>query len=58
MAKALLGHVGPTDMRLAMELRRLQLRVKELEAELAATRAAHDLEVSEELLALPEPEFA
>jgi hypothetical protein len=58
MAKALLGHVGPFDMRLTMEVRRLQMRVRELEAELAAERAAHELEVHGELLSLPEPEFA
>ncbi len=47
MAKALLGHVGiGPDLRLAEEVRRLQRRVKELEAELADTRAAHELELA------------
>jgi hypothetical protein len=45
MAKALLGHVGLSpDVRLVQEVRRLQLRVKELEAELAEVRAGHVLE--------------
>lgn len=55
MAKALLGHVGISpDLRLAEEVRRLQRRVKELEAELAEARSAQALEaaVSPELLAL------
>lgn len=55
MAKALLGHVGVTpDLRLAQEVRRLQLRIKELEAELADARAAQALEsaVPSELLTL------
>jgi hypothetical protein len=55
MAKALLGHVGISpDLRLVEEVRRLQRRVKELESELAETRAAHALEaaVTPELLAL------
>jgi hypothetical protein len=47
MAKALLGHVGiAPDLRLVQEVRRLQLRVKELEAELAEAHAAHALEVA------------
>ncbi|MDQ1712740.1 MAG: hypothetical protein QOE45_2190 [Frankiaceae bacterium] len=47
MAKALLGHVGLVpDLRLAQEVRRLQLRVKELEAELAGVRATQALEVA------------
>jgi hypothetical protein len=55
MAKALLGHVGlGTDLRLAEEIRRLQRRVKELEAELAEAQAAQALEaaVTPDLLAL------
>ena len=59
MAKALLGHVGNSaDLRLAQELRRLQLRVKELEAELADARAARIAEVAPELLALEQREPA
>jgi hypothetical protein len=55
MAKALLGHVGaPYDARMAAELRRLQRRVKELEAELEQLRASR-LHVSDELLNLSEP---
>ena len=53
MAKALLGHVGiGPDLRLADEVRRLQRRVKELEAELADARATQELEaaVSPDLL--------
>ena len=47
MAKALLGHVGiGPDLRLAQEVRRLQLRVKELEAELADARATQALEAA------------
>ena len=34
MAKALIGHVGGPDPRTVMELRRLQERVRSLEAEL------------------------
>ena len=55
MAKALLGHVGiGPDLRLAEEIRRLQRRVKELEAELAEVRTAQELEaaVSPDLLTL------
>jgi hypothetical protein len=47
MAKALLGHVGiGPDLRLAEEVRRLQRRVKELEAELADARSTQALEAS------------
>lgn len=43
MAKALLGHVGiGNDLRMAAEVRRLTARVRELEAELAQTRAANE----------------
>jgi hypothetical protein len=61
MAKALLGHVGiGTDLRLAQEVRRLQLRVKELEAELAEARAAEALEaaISPDLATLEQREPA
>ncbi|MDX6739104.1 hypothetical protein [Actinocorallia sp. A-T 12471] len=34
MAKALLGHVGGPDPRMVAEMRRLQRRVRDLEAEL------------------------
>lgn len=55
MAKALLGHVGiGPDLRLVEEVRRLQHRVKELEAELAENRAEQAIEaaVGSDLLAL------
>jgi hypothetical protein len=50
MAKALLGHVGGPDPRMVAEMRRLQQRVRDLEAELvrlqtqndALSAAAHD----------------
>lgn len=61
MAKALLGHVGiGPDMRLAEEVRRLQRRVKELEAELAEARAAQAVEaaVHSDLLTLQDREPA
>ncbi len=35
MAKAILGHVGGPDPRMVAEMRRLQQRVRDLEAELA-----------------------
>ncbi|GAB1822083.1 MULTISPECIES: hypothetical protein [Herbidospora] len=34
MAKALLGHVGGPDPRMVSEMRRLQQRIRDLEAEL------------------------
>ncbi|HSF27387.1 MAG TPA: hypothetical protein VLC50_07720 [Actinomycetes bacterium] len=60
MAKALLGHVGGTDLRLVDEMRRLRQRVRDLEDELgrlqrendalaAAVQDAH----ADELLTLP-----
>lgn len=61
MAKALLGHVGiGPDVRLVEEVRRLQRRVKELEAELEETRATQALEaaVAPELLAIEQREPA
>ena len=42
MAKALLGHVGGTDLRLVDEVRRLRSRVRDLEAELARVTAANE----------------
>lgn len=41
MAKALFGHVGTPDLRLRSEVRRLQTRVAELEAEVSRVRAAN-----------------
>jgi hypothetical protein len=42
MAKALLGHVGGTDPRLISEMRRLQQRVHDLEAQLVRVQAEND----------------
>ena len=60
MAKALLGHVGiGPDLRLAEEVRRLQRRVKELEAELAEARTAHAIDAAaSDLLSLEQREPA
>ena len=43
MAKAILGHVGGPDPRMLSEMRRLQQRVQELEAELARLQEANDV---------------
>ena len=43
MAKALLGHVGGPDPRMVSEMRRLQQRVRDLEAELARLHEANDV---------------
>ena len=53
MAKALLGHVGGLDPRIVSEMRRLQRRVADLEAELARLQEEKDVlaaEVGHELL--------
>ncbi len=42
MAKALLGHVGGPDPRLVSEMRRLQRRVRDLEAELVKLQEEND----------------
>lgn len=42
MAKALLGHVGGPDPRVISEVRRLQKRVRDLEAELTRVQAQND----------------
>lgn len=42
MAKALLGHVGGPDPRLVAEMRRLQQRVTDLEAEVVRLQAQND----------------
>jgi hypothetical protein len=62
MAKALLGHVGGPDPRMVSEMRRLQQRVRDLEAELARLQEVNDLlvaEVGQDLLRIPvrEPAF-
>jgi len=43
MAKALLGHVGGSDPRMVSEVRRLQRRVRDLEAELARLQEVNDV---------------
>jgi hypothetical protein len=56
MAKALLGHVGGPDPRLMSEMRRLQRRVRDLEAALVQLQEENDAlaaEVGHELLAAP-----
>ncbi len=53
MAKALYGHVGGPDPRLVSEMRRLQRRVRDLEAELVKLQEENDAltaEVGHELL--------
>ncbi|HEV3381476.1 MAG TPA: hypothetical protein VG142_10905 [Trebonia sp.] len=42
MAKALFGHVGGPDPRMVSEMRRLQQRVRDLEAELARLQEVND----------------
>jgi len=47
MAKALLGHVGGLDPRIVSEMRRLQRRVADLEAELARLQEEKDVLAAE-----------
>jgi hypothetical protein len=47
MAKALLGHVGGPDPRIVNEMRRLQRRVQDLEAELARLQEEKDVLAAE-----------
>ncbi|MEV2276308.1 hypothetical protein ACIBFB_15010 [Nocardiopsis sp. NPDC050513] len=42
MAKALFGHVGGSDPRMVQEMRRLQNRVRDLEAEISRLQARND----------------
>ncbi|HEY3735506.1 MAG TPA: hypothetical protein VGL63_16480 [Streptosporangiaceae bacterium] len=67
MAKALLGHVGGPDLRMVTEMRRLQQRVRDLEAELVRLQEEKDAlaaeistsDISQELLVRPrEPVLA
>ena len=62
MAKALLGHVGGPDFRMVSEMRRLQQRVRDLEAELVRLQDEKDAlaaEVGRDLLVRPrEPVLA
>jgi hypothetical protein len=56
MAKALLGHVGGPDLRMVNEMRRLQQRVRDLEAELVRLQEEKDalaVEVDHDLLVPP-----
>jgi hypothetical protein len=53
MAKALYGHVGGPDPRMVSEMRRLQQRVRDLEAELVRLQEENDVlaaEVGHDLL--------
>ena len=53
MAKAILGHVGGPDPRMVAEMRRLQQRVRDLEAELVRLQEENDAlaaEVGHDLL--------
>jgi len=43
MAKALFGHVGGPDPRMMSEMRRLQQRVRDLEAELTRLQEENDM---------------
>jgi hypothetical protein len=57
MAKALYGHVGAADARLAAEVHRLRIRVRDLESELDRALAMNELlatrvDVSDELRSL------
>ncbi len=47
MAKAILGHVGGPDPRMVAEMRRLQQRVRDLEAELVRLQQENDALASE-----------
>jgi hypothetical protein len=62
MAKALLGHVGGPDYRMVSEMRRLQQRVRDLEAELVRLQEEKEAlatEIGQELLVRPrEPVLA
>jgi len=56
MAKALLGHVGGPDFRMVNEMRRLQQRVRDLEAELVRLQEEKDalaVEVAHDLMVRP-----
>jgi hypothetical protein len=61
MAKALFGHVGGSDPRIVSEMRRLQQRVRDLEAELVRLQDQNDalaLEVGHEEMLVAEREPA
>ena len=61
MAKALFGHVGGPDPRMVSEMRRLQQRVRDLEAELARLQEQNDtltVEAAREDMLVPDREPA
>jgi hypothetical protein len=61
MAKALFGHVGGPDPRIVSEMRRLQQRVRDLEAELVRLQAANEsrtVETAHEDMLVAEREHA
>jgi hypothetical protein len=47
MAKALFGHVGGPDPRMVSEMRRLQQRVRDLEAAMARLQEENDVLTAE-----------
>jgi regulator of replication initiation timing len=61
MAKALFGHVGGPDPRMVSEMRRLQQRVRDLEAELVRLQEENDaltVETAHEDMLVPDREPA
>src|SRR5260370_11817246 len=61
MAKALFGHVGGPDPRMVSEMRRLQQRVRDLEAELVRLQEENDaltVEAGHEDMLVPDRETA
>ena len=61
MAKALLGHVGGPDPRMISEMRRLQQRVRDLEAELVRLQEENEsltVEVAHTDMLVPDREPA
>jgi hypothetical protein len=61
MAKALFGHVGGPDPRMVSEMRRLQQRVRDLEAELVRLQEQNDslaVEAAREDMLVPDREPA
>jgi hypothetical protein len=61
MAKALFGHVGGPDPRMISEMRRLQQRVRDLEAELVRLQEANEsltVEVARPDMMVPDREPA
>jgi len=61
MAKALLGHVDGPDPRIVSEMRRLQQRVRDLEAELVRLQEENDalmVEAGHEDVLVPDREPA